>query len=141
VQPDPKLQRFAILLVVVGFAGLFTWLLIDTLRADASFEPRGVQTVLIPLFAGALGLVLALALGVDPKSRQSQSVRDVLRYLFWSDDGLLRLGAFVYLGAAVLGAIVWGIQQDETPGLVTAIVFTTAGYLAAVITSRARPGP
>ena len=61
--PNPVLRYFAVLVVVVGYAVLFGTLLADTLDAEAAFEPDDFTRTVTPLLAGALGLVLAAALG------------------------------------------------------------------------------
>jgi hypothetical protein len=141
MKPSPVLQWIALALLIVAYGGLFGWLLKDTWDHSAAFDVRSVQTHVTPILSGALGLVLALALGVDPKTRiRGENLRERLRALF-AVRGLLLAGAVVYLVSAIVGGIVWGIKEDVTPALVTTIVLTVAGYLAATVTAMARRGP
>jgi hypothetical protein len=140
MKPNKTLQRLALLIVIFGFAGLFAWLLIDTLRADAPFDPSDLQTALTPVLSGALGLVLALSLGVDTGGADTKDTTSRWRRLWDNIDAFLVLGAIVYLISGVAGAIVWGIKDEVTPALVTAIVLTIGGYLAATMTALARSG-
>ena len=80
--------------------------------------------------------MLALSLGVEA-AIAGMTFRDRLKKVF-EIPGLLRVGAVVYLLSAVVGGIVWGIQEDVTPDLVTSVVLTVAGYGAAAMTALAR---
>lgn len=136
---DHGLQRFALALVTLVYLGLFGWLLVDTLNADAAFEPSDIQRTVIPVLTGSLGLVLALALGVEAKTRLLAAASPKERFAaLWTVKGLLRLGAGAYLLSALLGGLVWGIKEDVTPDLVTTVVLIVAGYLAAAMSTLAR---
>ena len=135
--PNPALQKLAVVLVIIGFGGLFGWLLGDTVAHEQEFEPRTVQTVLTPVLSGALGLVLALALGVDPVSVREESFLGRLKRIV-DVRSLLLLGGLVYLCAGLAGAVIWGLKGDVTPDLVTALTLTVFGYLAATVTALAR---
>ena len=89
-----------------------------------------------PVLSGALGLVLALSLGVDAKL-SATTFWGRLKQVF-EVPGLLRVGAVTYLISALFGGVVWGIQGDTTPALVTSVVLTVAGYAAAAVTALAR---
>jgi hypothetical protein len=138
MQPNSSLQRLAVLLAIVLFIVLYGWLLVSTLLASDPLEPSAMISVTLPILSGALGLVLALGLGVDPTVRGATSFRDRLRKM-WALDTLLFSGAVVYLLAGITGLIVWGAQGDLTPELVTVIALTVIGYLGAAVTASARP--
>ena len=138
VKPSPFMIWFAVLIVVLGYIGIFGWLLVDTLRHSASFDVRPAQSYVLPPFAGALGLVLALSLGVDPtKKIYGRSLKERLKRLL-SVDHILLFGGIAYLVSAVAGFIVWAVKGNITPELVTTVVLTVVGYLAAAATQIAR---
>ena len=138
VKPSPTIAWFAIVGVIVAYMALFTSLLVDTWDHTAKFEPRGVQTFVTPLLSGALGLVLALALGVDPnKGIRGKTLREWLKGLF-ATDKILLFGAAIYLASAFAGGFVWWKKDEVTPALVSTIVMTVAGYAAAAMTAIAR---
>jgi hypothetical protein len=96
----------------------------------------------LPILSGALGLVLALALGVDPKTKlRGASLSQRLKALFLTTDKLLLLGAWVYALSAVAGIAVWVHKDTVTPALVTTVVLTVVGYAGATVTALARPEP
>jgi cytochrome bd-type quinol oxidase subunit 2 len=129
VKPHPGMIKLAIVIATGVFVALFAWLLVDTWRANAALEPNPMQLFLTPIFSGALGLVLALSLGVEPAARGEA---------WFTEKRLLLIAAVIYLVAAVVGGVVWAFRQDETPELVSALVLTVAGYLAASVTAAAR---
>jgi H+/Cl- antiporter ClcA len=133
--PNPALVKLAIVVVTGAFCALFGWLLVDTVNTEASFQPTDMQVVLTPIFSGALGLVLALALGVEPGARDK--TRSWIEDVF-TTKRLLLAAAVIYLLAAVVGGVVWGLNEDFTPDLVKALVLTVAGYLAAAVTGAAK---
>jgi hypothetical protein len=138
VKPSPTIIWIAILGVIVAYVLLFASLLIDTWHHADKFEPRGVQTFVTPLLSGALGLVLALSLGVDPdKKIRGDSLRARLKSLLASDKILL-LGGFIYLVSAFAGGYVWYHKDNVTPAIVSTVVMTVAGYAAAAMAGIAR---
>jgi hypothetical protein len=140
VGASPAFQKVAIVTVALAYGGLFGWLLADTLHHSGPFDPRPVQANVIPILAGALGLVLALALGVDPNTRiQGTGLVHWLRQLL-AFRRLLLFGALVYLASAIAGGVVWGIKDNTTPTLVTAVVLLVAGYFAGAVTAATRGG-
>jgi uncharacterized membrane protein len=140
MKPIRAMRWLAILIVTAGYAGLFTWLMVDTWNNSGSFDPRSVQTYLLPPLSGTLGLLLALSLGVDPHQQLTLTgLREQLRAIL-STHRLLVAGAFIYLASGVAGAVVWGFRQNSMPTLATAIVLTVAGYLAASVAASGRAG-
>ena len=138
MKPNRFIQWIALAIVILGYAGLFTWLLADTLDHSSSFDVRPVLTYVTPIFSGALGLILALSLGVEPKTESiGTGIVAWIKSLFGVPK-LLLLGAIVYLASGVAGAIVWGIKGDVTPELVTTVILTVAGYLGATAAALAR---
>ena len=136
--PNPFLLRVALLAVIAGFAAFFTWLLIDTWNASGLYEPNSLQLFITPTLAGALAVGTAIQLGVEPRAvAVPPSWQDRL-LAFLSVKRLIGLGAVVYLIAAGAGLFVWARRMDETPELVSAIVLTAVGYLAAAYASAAR---
>jgi hypothetical protein len=128
----------AIVGVIVAYIALFTSLLIDTWHHTAKFEPHGIQTFVTPLLSGALGLVLALSLGVDPdKKIRGATLRDRLKALLASDKILL-FGGAVYFASAFAGGYVWYHKDEVTPALVSTVVMTVAGYAVAAMAAIAR---
>jgi hypothetical protein len=132
VKANPKVQQVAILLVIAAFVGLFGSLLWETWEASSEIEVDGIQAAATPLLAGALGLLLALALGVEPKMRDARSWKERLRALV-TINALLTLGAVVYMLAAVAGGIVWWKKGDITPDMVSTLVLAAIGYAVAAI--------
>ena len=138
MKPSAALRAFALFLVVAGYALLFGALLMDTMNADETYEPGDFTTAIIPLLSGALGLVLAVSLGVEVKNAGVAATWwDRVKALL-NVRGLLLLGAVVYLLSGAAGGYVWYKQDDLTPDLVTAVVLTVAGYLVATVTALAR---
>jgi hypothetical protein len=123
---------------MIGYAALFGALLEDTLDADKAFEPDDFTSTITPLLSGALGLVLAVSLGVEVKAAGARAgLVDRLKALFKTET-LLVVGAVIYLVSGIAGGYVWRKQGDVTPDLVTAVVLTVAGYLVATVTALAR---
>lgn len=129
----------AVALAVIAFVVLYGSLLKDTMDASTKVEPTDVQTALIPLLSGGLGLLLALALGVEPKPR-ARTFRARIREIL-NARGLLLTAAAVYMAAGVIGAVVWNSNRDVAPDLLTAIVLTVFGYIAAALTAAGRSSP
>lgn len=136
---DPVLQRFGMLILELAFAAMFSVLLIQTLSADSEVSVPPMVNILTPVFAGALGLLLARALGVEPSVTGAADLWGRIRAILSTTSGLLRLGAWIYLLAGLAGGIVWGIKGSLTPELVTVLVLTTAGYLAAMFSNLSQP--
>ena len=137
MKPMPGMVWGSIVGVIVAFAILWTWLLVDTWNATTELEPSGIQTSLTPILAGALGLLFALSLGVDPKLKAAPGLWARLKALF-TTDALLVLGAVVYGLAALAGVVVWAKAGDDTPELVSSLVLVAAGYAVAAMTALAR---
>lgn len=133
----PAIVWAAIVGVIVAFAVLWTWLLVDTWNATTKLEPSGVQTSLTPILAGGLGLLFALSLGVDPKVRSAVGFWARLRAIF-STKGLLVAGAGIYGLAALAGVVVWAEAKDATPELLSSLVLVAFGYAVAAMTALAR---
>ena len=108
MKPVKGIQWLAVLVAILGFGGLYFSLLIDVWDADAVVQPRDIQVTITPILSGALGLLLALALGV------------------------------VYLLAGLAGAVVRWHNGDAMPDTAKAIALTVFGYVAATVTARAR---
>ncbi|MEX1026896.1 MAG: hypothetical protein WD049_02655, partial [Candidatus Paceibacterota bacterium] len=115
------------------------WRATQTLTSTDAFSPAPVVSILTPVFAGALGLLLARSLGIDPRLVNITGGWQRIRAIFMSTPALLRAGAWIYLLAAVAGGVVWGFNSSTTPELVTVIVLTAAGYVAATVTTLAQP--
>ena len=132
MKTNPVLQRFALCLVIAGYGLLFGWLAVDTWHHSAKFDVKGAFTATIPPLAGALGVMLAHGLGVDPKTKlRGPRLRDRLRG-FFSTDVLLTVGAIVFLLSGIAGIVVWIHKGDDvTPALLTTIALSVIGYLVA----------
>jgi hypothetical protein len=135
--PNPFLLRVAIVAVIVGFVVFFGWTLVDTWNASGLYEPNSLQLFITPTLAGALAVGTALQLGVEVKAAEAKSWSERL-LAFFSIKRLITLGAVVYLIAAGVGVFVWAKRMDETPELVSALVLTAIGYLAAAYAAAAR---
>jgi hypothetical protein len=141
MKPNPVLRGLVVVVVVVGYAWLFGALLLDTLDADKAFEPGEFTSQAVPILSGALGLVLAVALGVEIKAAGLADATRVGRLkALLRIDNLLLAGAIVYLFSAAAGGYVWNEQGgDITPELVKVVVLTVIGYGAATVAAAARP--
>jgi hypothetical protein len=137
MKPIPAMVGAAIVGVIVSFAVLWTWLLVDTWNASEKLDPSGPQASLTPILAGGLGLLFALALGVDPNVRGAPGFWARLRAVF-KVGNLLVVGAVVYGLAALAGVVVWAEAGDDTPELVSTLVLVAAGYAVAAMTALAR---
>lgn len=135
--PNPFLLRVAIVAVIVGFVVFFTWTLIDTWNASGLYQPNNLQLFITPTLAGALAVGTALQLGVEPRRAAPTNWTERL-LAFFSIKRLITLGAVIYLIAAGVGIFVWARRMDETPELVSALVLTAVGYLAAAYAAAAR---
>lgn len=133
MKPNPTLQAFFVFLAITVFAALFGSLLWETWDAAAPFDPKAIHLYVLPFLGGAFGLVLALALGVDPAKLGRVGWGAV-----FTVQRLLLFGAVVYALAAVAGGFVWWKKDAVTPELVTTIVVTVAGYAAALIAALGR---
>jgi hypothetical protein len=136
--PNPFLLRVAIVAVIVGFVVFFTWTLVDTWNASGLYEPNSLQLFITPTLAGALAVGTALQLGVEVKAAVPPKSWTERLLAFLSIKRLITLGAVVYLIAAGAGIFVWAKRMDETPELVSALVLTAVGYLAAAYAAAAR---
>jgi hypothetical protein len=138
MQPNKKLQGMALLAVMALFLWIFGALLVDTWRATQPVKPGSADTAIIPILSGGLGLVLALALGVDPSLSRTGPWHARLKAAF-SLANMLTASAVVYLVAGLAGVVVWQEKGDVTPDLVTAVSLTVVGYAAATLAALARP--
>jgi peptidoglycan/LPS O-acetylase OafA/YrhL len=140
MQPNPFILRLGILAVIAGFAALFAWLLWDVWYSSTTpYDPNDLQVYLIPPVAGALGIGLALQLGVSPKIEGEPGWKDRLWSLI-DPKRLIGLGSIVLFVAVVVGIFVWASREDETPELVTTLILTVVGYLVAAYAAAARGG-
>ena len=131
MKPNPVLQRFALLLVIAGYGLLFSWLAVDTWNHSAKFDVGGGLTATVPPLAGALGVMLAHGLGVDPRTKLTGDFSDWIGGLF-STEVLLTVGAIVFLLSGIAGIVVWIHKGDDvTPALLTTISLSVIGYLVA----------
>lgn len=136
----PFLVRSSLVLLMVAYAILFGWLAADTWHHSAKFDPQPAFTAAVPLLAGALGVMLARGLGVDPTRRiQGKNFGEKLRS-FFTTDILLLSGAAVFLLSGIAGLIVWIHKGDVTPALLSTITLTVLGYMAASATNLAGGG-
>lgn len=141
MKPVQGIQWLAVLMAILGFGGLYFSLLIDVWDADALVKPRDIQITITPILSGALGLLLALALGVEPQALSSQGFSGNLKALIsklLEVELLLKVGACVYLLAGLAGGVVWWHNGDAMPDTAKAIALTVFGYVAATVTARAR---
>jgi hypothetical protein len=130
--PNPVLQRFALVLVITGYAALFGWLGADTWHHSAKFDVRTAFTATIPPLAGALGVMLAHGLGVDPKTRLRFGGGRSFLVSLLDTDRLLLAGAVVYMLSGIAGIAIWIHKGDDvTPALLSTIALTVVGYLVA----------
>ena len=132
MKPVPAVQKVFLAGSILAFAALFGSLLKDTWDASAPFEPEPIHRYVLPILGGAFGLVLALALGVDP-ARGAAGWR-----AFFTIDRLLLVGALVYAAAAVVGGYVWYEKAEITPELVTTLVLIVVGYAATLVAALGR---
>lgn len=137
MKPNDTLQRIALVVVMAGFVWIFGSLLRDTWHATATVNPGPADTAILPILSGGLSLVLALALGVDPKLIRTGTWGQKLKAAF-SADNLLTVCAFVYLVAGLAGVVVWREKGDITPDLVTAVSLTVVGYASATLAALTR---
>ena len=131
MKPSPALQRFALALLIAGYAFLFSWLLVDTWHHSATFDVPAPFTATVPLLAGALGVILAHGLGVNPLTKIQGNTFGEKLGSFFSTDRLLAIGAIVYLVLGIVAIAVWIKKDTVTPALVSTIGLTVVGYLAA----------
>lgn len=140
VSRNPTIVWGAIAGVIAIYVVLWSWLLYDTWNATAPLDPSGVQTTVTPLVGGGLGLLFAVALGVEPRTRGVTGFWARLKAVFGT-KGLLTVGAIVYAGSAVAGVVVWAHAGANTPDLVTALVLVAVGYAVTAMTSLAQGNP
>jgi hypothetical protein len=130
---DPAWIRVALVLVILAWVALFGSLLVETALADELVDPGGAETAFIPLLSGALGLALAVKLGVDPKVRDQDKWWKRLWAVF-TPERLVGIGAGIYAISGLLGLIVWWVNEDATPDLVSTVALTVFGYAASAVT-------
>src|SRR5688572_15956787 len=115
MQPNPYMLRLAMMAVIAGYAALFGWLLWDVWYSSSEpYAPNDLQAYLIPPLSGALGIGLAMQLGVEPKIEGAPDWKEKLA-AFFSPKRLLGLGSIVLGAGIVVGIFVWASRQDETP--------------------------
>jgi hypothetical protein len=143
---------YTAVLTFAGFYGYFIWKIGAANENPPSFNSAMV-TVAAAL-AGVLGSAFALAIGVpsktvnEPLSKQIQKEKGnpqkrtrLRKYLSLEPGGVgmaswpLTFGIWVYAIVAAAVAIVYFVNQNQTPPGIKALAVAFAGYVLALVTS------
>jgi hypothetical protein len=140
---------------MVGFAilavtGIFLWFFIDLMRAvdgyrgTGAYEPNAAELAVIPATAGALAVLLALAVGAPPtftfwsgSADKPDKFKKLLKELL-TIKVLLLGAALAYAIACVVGLIVWNKNATASPELLQATAMAGLATLIAGVIALGR---
>jgi hypothetical protein len=136
------LREALIALAVLAFFAIWAILFVDVWTAKAGKPPK-LDDVLVgagAALAGAVGAGFALAMGLEAKKPEEESLARTPIGLPKFDkeqarSWILTIGIYGYAAVSAGALVTWLANRDETPEEIQTLAITFAGYILALTTS------
>lgn len=138
----PLLRELLIAAAVLAFFVVWVILLAEVWSA-AEGKPPELDDLLVGAgagLAGAIGAGFALAMGLEKKKPDDQSLAVGATALPRFDPGkarswILTVGIYGYAAVSAGALVTWLVNRDETPKEIQALAVGFAGYVLSLVTS------
>ena len=144
-QPPPGISLLRELLIAAAVAAFFVvWvILLAEVWNAADGKPPELDDLLVGAgagLAGAIGAGFALAMGIEKKKPDDQSLAYRATALPRVDPGkarswILAVGIYGYAVLSAVALLTWLLNRDETPKEIQALAVGFAGYVLSLVTS------